>query len=311
MNFSFANLPGMGMGRLKNRPTDVDANIPDTSETVHISGIALLKMLKHCRDGVPIEVMGLLLGKFVDEYTVNVVDVFAMPQTGTSSTVDSLDPAFQADMLDMLRQTGRTEAVVGWYHSHPGFGCWLSGIDQSTQKSFEQLNPRCVAVVVDPIQSVRGKVVIDAFRLIAEDMIIKTTSVRQTTSNTGLMGKRSLETVLRGLDKDFYSLNVAFERTPLDERVLTSLDKKQWSAGVAVHSASEKQKECEKAIKHMISIAKIYQKSAEEESMDPDKRALQLVGQIDPKRHLENQSTDLMSDNISQCLDQLIGTVIF
>lgn len=32
-------------------------------------------------------------------------------------------------------------------------------------QSFEQLNPRAVAVVVDPIQSVKGKVVIDAFRL--------------------------------------------------------------------------------------------------------------------------------------------------
>lgn len=31
-------------------------------------------------------------------------------------------------------------------------------------QSFEQLNPRAVAVVVDPIQSVKGKVVIDAFR---------------------------------------------------------------------------------------------------------------------------------------------------
>ena len=42
--------------------------------------------------------------------------------------------------------------VVGWYHSHPGFGCWLSGVDVNTQQSFEQLNGRAVAVVVDPIQ---------------------------------------------------------------------------------------------------------------------------------------------------------------
>jgi 26S proteasome regulatory subunit N11 len=73
--------------------------------------------------------------------------------------------------------------VVGWYHSHPGFGCWLSGVDINTEQAFErvgemfksltgmitrstQLNPRAVAVVVDPIQSVKGKVVIDAFRLI-------------------------------------------------------------------------------------------------------------------------------------------------
>uniref|UniRef100_A0A0A8Z2R0 26S proteasome non-ATPase regulatory subunit 14 n=1 Tax=Arundo donax TaxID=35708 RepID=A0A0A8Z2R0_ARUDO len=33
-------------------------------------------------------------------------------------------------------------------------------------KSFEALNPKAVAVVIDPVQSVKGKVVIDAFRLI-------------------------------------------------------------------------------------------------------------------------------------------------
>lgn len=27
--------------------------------------------------------MGLMLGDFVDDYTVNVIDVFAMPQSGT------------------------------------------------------------------------------------------------------------------------------------------------------------------------------------------------------------------------------------
>lgn len=69
-------------------------------------------------------------------------------------------------MLDLLKLVGRPEMVVGWYHSHPGFGPWLSGTDIQTQQSFEMLHPRCVAVVIDPIQSVRGKVVIDAFRLI-------------------------------------------------------------------------------------------------------------------------------------------------
>lgn len=23
---------------------------------------------------------------------------------------------------------------MGWYHSHPGFGCWLSGVDINTQQ---------------------------------------------------------------------------------------------------------------------------------------------------------------------------------
>ena len=38
------------------------------------------------RAGVPMEVMGLMLGEFVDDYTVRVIDVFAMPQSGTVSS---------------------------------------------------------------------------------------------------------------------------------------------------------------------------------------------------------------------------------
>lgn len=37
-------------------------------------------------------------------------------------------------MMEMLKQTGRPEVVVGWYHSHPGFGCWLSSVDVNTQQ---------------------------------------------------------------------------------------------------------------------------------------------------------------------------------
>ena len=43
------------------------ANLLDNSETVYISSLALLKMLRHGRAGVPMEVMGLMLGEFVDD----------------------------------------------------------------------------------------------------------------------------------------------------------------------------------------------------------------------------------------------------
>lgn len=56
---------------------------------------------------MPMEVMGLMLGEFVDEYTVRVVDVFAMPQSGTGVSVEAVDHVFQTNMLDMLKQTGR------------------------------------------------------------------------------------------------------------------------------------------------------------------------------------------------------------
>ena len=41
------------------------------------------------------EVMGLMLGEYVDDYTVTCVDVFAMPQTGTGVSVEAVDPVFQ------------------------------------------------------------------------------------------------------------------------------------------------------------------------------------------------------------------------
>lgn len=64
-------------------------------------------MLKHGRAGVPMEVMGLMLGEYIDEWTTQVVDVFAMPQSGTTVTVESVDHVFQMSMVEMLKQTGR------------------------------------------------------------------------------------------------------------------------------------------------------------------------------------------------------------
>lgn len=66
------------------------------------------------RAGVPMEVMGLMLGEFVDDYTVKVVDVFAMPQSGTGVSVEAVDPVFQTRMLDMLKQVGRYADPANW-----------------------------------------------------------------------------------------------------------------------------------------------------------------------------------------------------
>ena len=47
----------------------------------------------------------------------------------------------------------KTHNIIGWYHSHPSFGCWLSGIDVNTTDIFQRnLDPFC-AIVIDPIKS--------------------------------------------------------------------------------------------------------------------------------------------------------------
>lgn len=78
-------------------------------------------------------------------------------------------------------------------------------------KSFEKLNPRSVAVVVDPIQSVRGKVVIDAFRCIPM-LTSGSVEVQETTSSIGHLHKSSIQALIRGLDRYYYSMTISYKR---------------------------------------------------------------------------------------------------
>ena len=43
---------------------------------------------------------------------------------------------------------------MGWYHSHPSYGCWLSGIDVDTSERHQMMNDPFLAIVVDPIKSI-------------------------------------------------------------------------------------------------------------------------------------------------------------
>ena len=300
-------------------------------------------MLKHGRAGVPMEVMGLMLGQFVDDYTITCVDVFAMPQVrascrlflspfppphltirspfalsqhGTGVSVEAVDPVFQTNMLDMLKQTGRAEMVVGWYHSHPGFGCWLSGVDMATQTSFEQLNQRAVAVVVDPVQSVKGKVVIDAFRMIAGQnnmmMMVAPTEPRQTTSNVGFMKKPTIQARIHGLDRHYYSLVIDWRKNELEEQMLMNLHKKDWTAGLLIRKFEDYKKSTEAMLTDMARLSKDYnERVKQEEGRTAVEVEVMNVGKVDARRHLESDVNELMAASIVQCLGTMIDTVVF
>lgn len=289
-----------------------EGSLSDTAEKVHISSLALLKMLRHGRFGVPMEVMGLMLGDFVDDYTINCVDVFSMPQSGTGVSVEAVDPVYQTKMLDMLKQTGRPEMVVGWYHSHPGFGCWLSGVDISTQQSFEQLNSRAVAVVIDPIQSVKGKVVIDCFRLINAQYMMLGHEPRQTTSNVGQLNKPSIQALIHGLNRHYYSIVIDYRKNELEEQMLMNLHRKRWTEGLILRPFEDVSEDNVKVLEKMVKLSEDYNtRVQEEEGKTAEEIEVANVGKVDPKRHLETHVNDLMSANIVQCLGTMLDTVAF
>lgn len=245
------------------------------------------------------EVMGLMLGEFVDDYTVRVVDVFAMPQSGTGVSVEAVDPVFQTKMMDMLKQTGRPETVVGWYHSHPGFGCWLSSVDISTQQSFEQLNARAVAVVIDPIQSVKGKVVIDAFRLINTQLLMLGQEPRQTTSNIGHLNKPSIQALIHGLNRHYYSIGIQYRKTGLEEGMLMNLHKTVWTEGLVMSDFDKDAQQNTKRLERLVLLADGYEKRVKEESeLTRDQLKTRYVGKQDPKKHIEEVGQQMGEENI-------------
>lgn len=141
------------------------AKDPTYFTSVRISAVALLKMVMHARSGGSIEVMGLMQG-WVAANTLVVTDAFRLPVEGTETRVNAQSEAeeYLIEYLTSCREQGRMENVVGWYHSHPGYGCWLSGIDVATQQLQQRSGP-FVAVVIDPERTISsGKVDIGAFR---------------------------------------------------------------------------------------------------------------------------------------------------
>ena len=317
--FNLGALAGMGGGRRQGPAMDTEMN--DTSEQIYISPLSLLKMLRHGKAGIPLEVMGLMLGTQIDEYTVKCIDVFSMPQSGTETTIESIDEGFQVKMTEMLKQTGRNEIVVGWYHSHPGFGCWLSSTDINTQKTFEQQVPRTVAVVVDPIQSVRGKVVIDAFRTYGSqglglDFGFKLgggDEQRQTTSNLGEIKRKKGFSIKQLAKSTYYSILIGYRKNDLETKMLLNLRKSTWDTGFKLTSSSKKMDE--ENIKKIEDINKMTEKYVEWINGEINKTSKEIyfesVGKYNPRDHLESTVEELVNDNLNVTLTNMLNNLVF
>ena len=174
---------------------------------------------------------------------------------------------------------------MGWYHSHPGFGCWLSSVDINTQQSFEQLTPRAVAVVVDPIQSVKGKVVIDAFRLISPQTMVMGQEPRQTTSNLGHLNKPSIQALIHGLNRHYYSIGINYRKTGLEENMLMNLHKHVWTEALLMDDFKADKERNTERLQKLVALAEGYEKRVKEEmTLTKEQLKTRYVGKVDPKK---------------------------
>ena len=189
-------------------------------------------MVMHARSGGNIEVMGLMQG-YVAADTFVVTDAYRLPVEATETRVNAQDDAneYMVNYLQSCRDNGRMENAVGWYHSHPGYGCWLSGIDVGTQSAQQTWSDPYVAVVIDPDRTISaGKVEIGAFRTFPEDYKPPTT----------FSNDDEYQSIPTNKIEDFgvhssryYSLEVSHFKSTLDTQLLSSLWNKYWVATIS------------------------------------------------------------------------------
>lgn len=202
--------------------------------------------------------------------------------------------------------------VVGWYHSHPGFGCWFSGTDITTQQSFEQLNARAVGIVVDPVQSVKGKVVIDCFRLFNAQLLMLQQEPRQTTSNVGHLTKPSITSLIHGLNRHYYSLCINYRKNDLEQQMLLNIGKENWMHGMKVKQFTKQHEDTDSSLEECVKLLASYNDVIQDEiTLTETEIAVKQVGKVDAKKRLEAQSESLLGDNILNSLGTMLGSMVF
>ncbi|OBA22573.1 Mov34-domain-containing protein, partial [Metschnikowia bicuspidata var. bicuspidata NRRL YB-4993] len=222
-------------------PTDDNAldtrpwrNLPKYFTQVLISTVALVKMCAHAKLGGSIEIMGMLTGKIVGDLFI-VMDVYSLPVEGTETRVNAQSEAyeFMVQYLDNLKEVKPKDSIVGWYHSHPGYGCWLSGIDVATQSLNQNFQDPYLAIVVDPSRTLnQGKVEIGAFRTFPVGYTDgKSSQGHEATSRRPAGAKKSPENMGAHSDQ-YYSLDIKLFKGPHDDEIVNSILDKSWISGI-------------------------------------------------------------------------------
>jgi proteasome lid subunit RPN8/RPN11 len=99
-----------------------------------------------------LEVLGFLLGDVHTHSgaTYTVVTDVATTDLDASSVAVRFDRGAFEKLFESMDAAGPDKLLVGWYHSHPGHGCFMSERDVETQTT-QFPEPHHAAVVVDPI----------------------------------------------------------------------------------------------------------------------------------------------------------------
>jgi proteasome lid subunit RPN8/RPN11 len=123
---------------------------------VYIKKNALESLKKHLSSNTKVEQGGILLGHAYQDSSsekiyVEITAAIAAPATIGSGAHLEFTPSSWIGIMDYAKAKHTQENIVGWYHSHPNIGVFMSGTDMRTQRAFFN-HPWCLSIVYDPVR---------------------------------------------------------------------------------------------------------------------------------------------------------------
>lgn len=122
---------------------------------VYLKLESLNGMQRVCKEALPNETIGLLVGSHNVSrgFHYTIVDGFLVGETKSSRISVEFESGAMGPLVAELRTRYPGSMLVGWFHSHPGYGCFLSHTDLVTQRSYFREEYHA-ALVIDPIKGV-------------------------------------------------------------------------------------------------------------------------------------------------------------
>ena len=127
---------------------------PTSSVFIQFDAAVLQNIRRHARTSMDAEICGVLLGKEADRKTI-VDGSIAGEQAGQGSSHVTFTQDTWAHIYRVKDREYPEKKIVGWYHSHPGFGVFLSEHDTFIHKNFFSVRHQ-VAWVFDPRSDEEG-----------------------------------------------------------------------------------------------------------------------------------------------------------
>lgn len=137
----------------------LDMDNPENYLKIFISLDAYQGLLEYAQQTTNRELGGVLMGDYCIENKAKFVTITDFIQANsTSSDEKHIEFNHQVwEIIERERSSKRlnNKQMVGWFHTHPGWGIFLSDLDMFIQQKFFNL-PWQVALVIDPCHHKQG-----------------------------------------------------------------------------------------------------------------------------------------------------------